>query len=120
MSYTPWPVTLPQTPKRQGFSRGPLPGVAIFEPEAGPAKRRRRHTADGKTQPVVFEVTGAQATIFEAFFDDDLGGGTLPFLWQGPRDTEPAGWVFNMQGPWGLSPLGGDWWDLSMNIERLP
>lgn len=120
MPYTPWPSSLPQRPKKQGFSRGPLPGIVIFEPEAGPAKRRRRHTADGKTQSAVFEVSGAQATIFEGFFDNDLAGGTLPFLWENPRDTMAFGWVFSTQNPYTISPIGGDWWDLAVNIERLP
>lgn len=122
MPYAPWPADgFPQTPTKQGFSAGgPLGSVVVFEAEAED-KRRRRHTADRDAQTHAFEVTTAQAKFFRnTYFKETLAAGSLPFLWQGPLDDEAFGWEFDAQNPYSLTPIGGGWWTLAVNVKRLP
>jgi hypothetical protein len=53
----------------------------------GPAKRRRRATADVKVYeltPDRFVLTESQWDTLESFYDSDTSGGSLPFDWTDP------------------------------------
>ncbi|TXN64984.1 hypothetical protein [Methylobacterium sp. WL6] len=75
-----WPSDLPQRFLRDGFGRTLADGRLSTKMERGPSKRRRGSSA------AVAPVTGAMdlpvdlAARFERFWDEDTGGGCLPFL----------------------------------------
>jgi hypothetical protein len=79
-----WPATLPAYVLEQGFSEA-MPDQFIETPmEAGRSKTRRRYTTNNRIFTVTVAMTLAQRLIFEAFFDADLRGGSLPFTWVHP------------------------------------
>ena len=79
-----WPGSLAQCPVI-GWSEQKLPNVASFTPEIGPPIRRRRGSAAGRVLSATFHMTRDQAAIFDAFFEEALYDGALPFQMTHPR-----------------------------------
>jgi hypothetical protein len=81
-----WPASLPQSfPLNDNYSR--VDGVLRTPMAVGPAKRRRRATADVKVYeltPDRFVLTESQWDTLESFYDSDTSGGSLPFDWTDP------------------------------------
>lgn len=79
-----WPATLPQN-LLMGVTRKRQAGKLRSEMDTGPAKQRQRFTARvTQFQDGAQVMTGAQLAIFDTFYDDDLGAGTLSFNWIDP------------------------------------
>ncbi len=79
-----WPVTLPQTPLVEGFSRSRQDARLRTSMDAGPDKVRRRYTAVPENLTCVFVMTDSQLDIFDVFYVDTLLGGALTFTWTHP------------------------------------
>lgn len=80
-----WPTSLPQKPLVNGDEELVIRPKSSFQPDAGPPIQRRKGTVKLSRLAINMRMTEAQTAQFEAFVDDDLGGGALPFLFNHPR-----------------------------------
>lgn len=113
-----WPSDLPCA--LRGKARAPQTNLVAFGTELGPGKVRRRSTARVKRMPIAFLLTRAQAVQFEAFFEDDLDDGALPFSMPDPLTGDAATWRFDPQGPYSLDERPSGKWSLAANLMKLP
>lgn len=109
-----WPSTLPQAWLNDGYQET-LPNVMIrSEMDAGPAKSRRRFTAQVTPIKAQLLLTTAEKGYLETFFNTTIAGGALSFTF--PHDGSD---VLKSVKPPTLSKIGLSWlvdWDL----EKLP
>lgn len=91
-----WPIDLPQT-QFLNLSFRREPNVIRTEMGVGPAKVRRRFTAAVVTFQIPMELDGNQLDTFEAWFDQTLKDGTVPFDWEDPRTDQAV--AFRFRGP---------------------
>lgn len=123
MAYASWPASLPQLPARRQWTGGPQDSRVQFQPEYGPPITRRRTTADVRIYDGAWtQLSTAQRATFEAFYDEDLAGGTQPFVMLDPVTAEVARWRVVGDGslPYSFVAKGAGWHDLSMRMMRLP
>lgn len=118
-----WPASLPQFPKRQAYSGGPLDTRASFATEYGPPILRARTTANPETYDATFRnlrLTAVQ--VFRAFVATDLAGGIRSFAWRDPVMGDPALWKILGNGGrlFDLMARGADLHDLTLKLMRLP
>lgn len=119
-----WPATLPQTPRRSTWAGGPMDFRRKFVPDRGDAIVRRATTAEVMSyQGVVFpNLKSAQLATFEAFYRDDLKGGTIPYLWNDP--VTGTSWLWRIDGDGALAyrvtSKGAGLHDLTVNLIRRP
>jgi len=73
-----WPEDLP-CPSRVGYSLSFGDGRIKKEAEGGPPGYRRRYSLTPKTATMTVVMTRDQYALFEAFFDETLKAGSLPF-----------------------------------------
>lgn len=81
---TVFPATLP-APLVSGFSETLPDNTIRTAMDMGPAKLRRRTTANVGKMGVSYLLTSAQLDILIAFYQTDTGGGILPFTFTHPR-----------------------------------
>lgn len=117
-----WPTDLPRLPLADGYSETPQSQVLRSSVDAGPSKTRRRFTAATREIPVNFTLTTAQADTFEAWFDADIQGGSLPFDMTHPRTGATVSMLIAGDPPYQLTPIGTgrEYWRLSMQLEVQP
>lgn len=116
-----WPF---ETPNQFGVTRdstgSPQDQLASFAPAVGPPITRRRTTArvEQWNLSVLLE-TAEQFYTFEAWFDDTLKGGSLPFTWRVPYGNRLARFQF---APATYTPsfLGGEWVRVGFSALVLP
>lgn len=115
-----WPASLPQKPLVDGYSEEPKSRVLRSQMDAGPPKTRQRFTAGVTDIPVNMTLSIAQLATFEAWFNADIQGGSLPFDMSHPRADEVVSMM--IVPPYQLNPVGvGDqYWRLSMALEVQP
>jgi hypothetical protein len=115
-----WPPSLPQTPLA---SYSETSGAIILrtQPDAGPAKMRRRGKRPD-TLSVQFDMSTAQVETLRSFLMDTLMG-TVRFDFTHPRTLQVVevrvvpqqdGQLFN------LSYLLPEYWQVSLQMEVLP
>jgi hypothetical protein len=86
----------------------------------GPAKVRRRFTAQSADVTVQLELNEAEVAILEDFVKDTLGE-VGQFNWVNVYNGQPA--VYRFKEGWSsvkLKYYGGDLWTVSMDLEQLP
>lgn len=86
-----WPGTLPQVLLRSGYQETQPKLVVRTNMDAGPAKVRRRFTANVTPVKGKIIVTADQLSTLVAFWSNDCAGGALQFVWQtqwGAGDTD--------------------------------
>lgn len=116
-----WPVGLPEFVLVNGFRRSPNSNVISFGTEVGPGKTRRRSTARTKNMAASLMVDGTQLATFEAFFEDDLVDGSLPFDWVDPVGGAACTFRFDPASPYSVSAVSGnDVWTVTMSIIKQP
>lgn len=118
-----FPSGMPQKPKRNGFTGGPVDTRPAFKPERGPAITRAGGTALFYRYSVTFgNLTPAQVAIWEGFVADDLAGGAKAFEWDHPITEVTHLWKIDPQGDllYQLSAQGARLSELSVNLLRLP
>lgn len=118
-SYT-WPAALPDTPTT-AFSEDFGINIIRTQPDAGPAKQRRRANRP-KTMNCTFEMTNYQITQLESFVNDTLRG-TARFGFTHPRTNTvvEARIVPQNDGQlYTISYLNYDVYNVSMTMEILP
>jgi len=115
-----WPGGLPQRPIYGGFTEVRQRNLAMFAPEVGPPKARRRSTAVGVPTSATFEMTDAQLATFKTFFETTLVDGSLPFTWTHPVDGASYSWMFDVQEAPQISAQNVDLHNVSCKLMRLP
>lgn len=115
-----WPTTLPQAPQK-GYTETVGVNIIRSQPDAGPAKQRRRASRPN-TMSISFIMTTEQTAILENFVKDDLSG-VSRFRFPHPRlsttidariTPQQDGQFFQIQY------LAPGYWTISLNIEILP
>ena len=112
-----WPASLPQD-VLQGWEKSLDSGLLRTPMDQGPAKQRRRFSATARPYTVTVQMTGTQVTTFEAFFDDTIKGGSLPFDWLDPRTQTAVTFRFVKE------PMerhrAGEVYQIPLQLEVLP
>lgn len=85
-----WPSSLPQYVLASGYSETPPKNHIRTEMAAGPAKVRRRTTADVRTIACRVRLSHAQQATLDQFYLFDTMSGALPFDWVHPVTRVPA------------------------------
>ena len=114
-----WPVSLPQRPLAQGLQERVPDTLIRTSMEAGPPKVRRRYTAGIRLFEMQLRLAASQVDTLDAFFEETLAGGSLPFDWEHPRTG--AAVAFRFVEPPAYSPAaGGQLWTGTLRLEVLP
>lgn len=121
MAADPWPGTLPTRLQVQGYSEDLTGDGRVVSPmDAGPAKVRTRSLATALLQGTMF-MTTAQVATLKTFERTTLLRGTLPFTFYDPADQSSILVRFNPRGQLPKkSFLGGDNWQVTLDLEVLP
>jgi hypothetical protein len=86
--------------------------------DAGPAKVRRRLTAEVSKYKMSFQLTLSQVETLDLFFQNDIKGGALRFDMPHPR----TGNIVKMRitGPPQYRALGGEMFEARVEMEEMP
>ncbi len=137
-----WPSELPQRANRQGFDYSFGDGRKFTRPDAGPLRVRRRFSSAARPVSAGFTLTWAQLQRLETFWDNDTGGGSLPFWFPDQvkggvaittadgRPLRTASGIALVTAAWWLvlfgetppkpAPVGGENWVVSMQLWVMP
>lgn len=109
-----WPVSLPEYPNQQGFSRVMRENVIRSQMGYGPAKMRRRSTGNLYQVTMQLWLTQAQLETLDQFYDDNM---TLTWDWVdfGRNPTVTARYRF--LAPPSVTPLGAVHWQVGLTLE---
>lgn len=113
-----WPASLPQYVQEGGYQETLQDQTVESNMETGPAKIRRRFTKSIRKFQISMLMTPAQATAFEAFWQDTVKGGSIPFDWVHPRTRAAATLRFRNPAPQ-FSTVGGTNVNVSFNLEII-
>ena len=113
-----WPSTLPQIPLQRGFSESPPDTTIRTKMDAGPAKLRRRFTANVRPINSSFILTKAQIAILDTFYVTTTVGGSASFTWLDPRTKVLKS--FRFTAPFEYVLISGDLWTVSLKLEQMP
>lgn len=114
-----WPFTDPFYPQLTSTG-GPIDQTASFQPDIGIPITRRRTTAKVESWSLAVMLNDfAQLAEFEAWFQDDLEGGALPFVWRHPVSKAVARFRFT-PATYDTSYPGGEWVRVGFSALILP
>jgi hypothetical protein len=85
--------------------------------EAGAAKARQRFTVAPREIEVSFRMTAAQVAVMRVFYEETLGGGTLPFDWIHPRSVGSSSFRF-VEAP-RVSATSANLFSVTAKLEEL-
>jgi hypothetical protein len=85
--------------------------------EAGAAKARQRFTVAPREIEVSFRMTAAQVAVMRVFYEETLGGGTLPFDWIHPRSGGSSSFRF-VEAP-RVSATSANLFSVTAKLEEL-
>lgn len=85
-----WPASLPQYVLTQGYAETAPKNAIRTEMAAGPAKVRRRTTADVRVIACQLRLTHAQRATLDGFYLTDTASGSLSFAWVHPVTRDSA------------------------------
>ncbi|KFC73192.1 hypothetical protein FG93_01936 [Bosea sp. LC85] len=115
-----WPATLPQKLQSDDYSEQEAENRIRSANDVGPAKVRRRTTAN--VQPVSGSLIMSldQKALLKSFVSETLLGGALPFWFPNPNGG--ADWLvrFADGGLPTWAPFGAIEWRASFKLEVLP
>jgi hypothetical protein len=112
-----WPASLPQRVLLSDFVESADANTIRSEVDYGPAKVRRRYTAEVKVYQIGLVLTTAQVATLDTFYDVTLNAvGT--FDWVNQRTLTAAVYRFRSRPEY--RPLGGGYWRTSFALEVLP
>lgn len=94
-----WPVTLPQFVQESGYREEIQDQTIESAMDTGPAKIRRRFTKSIRRFTISMQMTAAQVTTFESFWQTDCKGGSISFDWVHPRTRQAATLRFRNPAP---------------------
>jgi len=115
-----WPSSLPQNPYdgvNQSPQYAPVDNVVRTTTDAGPVKQRRRYTSVAEPVTVQLVLSSADVATLETFKSTTL------------QDANPFDWIdfvsggaaaYHFIGPIGKQYFGGDYWTVTLPLEKLP
>jgi hypothetical protein len=112
-----WPTSLPQQVLAADFTESADANLVRSDVDVGPAKLRRRYTAEIKVFQIGLVLTADQVATLETFYDSTLGA-VDPFDWTHPRTLAAASLRFRSRPEY--RALAGGWWRASFALELLP
>lgn len=107
-----WPSTLQQN-ANYDYNESWDDGTIRSQPDQGPMMTRRRYTKIRKFAKMTVWVDRTQYSIFEAFYNLELQGGSLPFTWEDPVTQNTATLLFT--SPPSISTVGPN--NFKINID---
>lgn len=110
-----WPITLPNNFQQNGYTEGDISNFVETAMDSGPAKRRKKQTKVYKPISGQMIITTAQKAIFQAFFTDTIGYGSLPFT----MPTYGGATIDVYIDSQSIAPKSGSQWTLSMTLRAL-
>jgi hypothetical protein len=113
-----WPPALPPSPLVQRFRETPPDTALRTGMDAGPAKVRRRTTAGVRLFQLEYLLSRAQMEALDAFYLDDLMGGTLAFDFAHPRSGDALSCRF--RAPPAYAAVNGEYFRAALELEALP
>ena len=112
-----WPVSLPP-PLVSGFSEQQPENVIRTSMDAGPAKLRRRTTANVGKISVSYLLSSAELDTLINFFKTDVSYGALPFTFTHPRSAAALSCRFAQ--PFNYSTPDGKNYSVTVQMEVMP
>lgn len=113
-----WPDELPRHFERQDYGAELGEGRLRSRPTLGPSKVRRRSRAMPEAITGKMRMRRPQLDRFLAFYRDEIGGGTLPFLFPDPMGGLPILVQWGEAAPkW--AAVAGIWWELALALDKL-
>lgn len=114
-----WPASLPQVPTHEAYGEtGKFP-VIQAPIEQGPPLSRRRFTAAVVPVQCSYVFTGAQLVTFEAFWNNDIAMGALPYT-APVRGNVANTATFQNTAAFQLAPMPRKHWRVTLTLLRLP
>jgi hypothetical protein len=117
MALAVWPATLPQIPLQDGNGLQAEPNRFEFQPDEGPAVRRRRYSAPLRRINWSLNLTAAQKTTFLTFYDATLGYGADRFTAPDPFAGGAA--VFQIVGEYAMVQLDASNFRVQLQMLRV-
>lgn len=114
-----WPVSLPQYVTESGFTEQIQDQTIESQMETGPAKIRRRFTKSLRRFQVSMQMTAAQVSTFENFWQTTCRGGSIPFDWLHPRTRVASTLRFRNPAPMITTIGGGTAAVVQFNLEII-
>lgn len=112
-----FPDTLP-SPLANSLQEQLPNNIVRTQMDVGPAKVRRRTTANVRSLRMTYVLNKDQAADLEAFFFNDTAGGALSFDYTHPRTGDTVSARFTE--PPQISSLNGIYFQISISLEVLP
>lgn len=116
-----WPNTLPPEPRLSEYTESPPDLVMRSQMSSGPAKARKRNSANVRVANFTFDLTQAQWVTFDQFFVGVIAGGALPFELIRPSTGNVADWrIVGLPEYVPLSPRAIGRYIVRFQAEMLP
>lgn len=113
-----WPASLPQAPETPSYRETRPDQILRTGMDSGPAKLRRRFTAQVRETQMAFIMTRAQVATFDSFVENDLNAGALPFTFTDVRRQVAV--TLRLREPPSYQTLGPDVWRVTVPAEIMP
>ena len=113
-----WPDTLPRRFDRQGYGGELGDGRLRSRPTLGPSKSRLRSRAAPQPISGKMRMHRDQLLRFLDFYEREIAGGALPFLFPDPMGGLPILVQWGEETPKWLN-TAGIWWELALSLEKL-
>jgi len=112
-----FPDTLP-APLANSFQEQPANNIVRTQMDVGPAKVRRRTTANVRSISVAYVLSEAQLQTLETFFLTDAAGGALSFDFTHPRTGATV--TARFTEPPQYASMNGLYYQVTVSLEVLP
>jgi len=113
-----WPEELPKFVSTDGYGEAPVSQVLRTSMATGPQKQRRRVSKKIVNLSATVLMTTEQVEIFESFFDNDIGGGSLEFLFMSPR-TQTEGTYRFLEAGYKIDYVAEGYWNVNLSLEKM-
>ena len=125
MSRPTWPATLPQRLQEQGYKETFPKTIIRTQMDAGPAKVRRRTSANVRLIEGTLILTSAQVEILDDFYNGsdsatETVGGSITFDWKHPRYPDGDDVEMRFVEPPDVAAIGGNYYSAALKLEIMP
>lgn len=115
-----WPNTVPDKPRPEDYEEVDGSTTIKSAVEVGPAKKRRRTTAEVDRLRLAIDMTDSEVTDFIDFYDNTTKQGALRFDFTHPRKGTTVEARFDSQPTRRPVDVGGKNWIVRFELEVLP